>query len=787
MFGDAVTNIRNVLQRCAMRIQLLVSLASLLAVLPSQELELYELPGSAVAAVRAVAPIEPFVLLARLGGLDLRARGDAHAVWKQLKPRTQCALVRAGLRAIDPDVAIGAAAMAGEGSWLDVAECKRAATVGKQRCNVENTPFDVADLFKLMDAADTAQFLTNPGPRPREIPQFFGALHQRFGPEHYAQVEQLCRSDEVLVRRDAARYLGVVRVDRQRYASFLLSMPDDDKLPDDFDLVQDRAPVVPRPFTLRPAGDGYAPLLAAVLERVFLGSGELDEEHAAFAWRWARDAKPGEVDRELLQRLAQSSYDAAQRVAVHGLVVLGGEGVDEVLAALAEGADGEELAPLLALGERVRRGHAAAKVQLVELAASAPLALAMLWQIDRKAAQAIVVVAFDSDAERGAQACEHLDAAVDAARFWGMPMEGLDAVLVEKAEAASLDAVRLGYLLEHFPAVRTKKLGERAIAAIISATVASMPLGVLEAVDAPALAERLRAVLADAAVGREALRAALKARLRLRGVAFDEAEVRQLWTLSERLDDEEDRAAARIRLASASVGGKAVVGLSTEALAQTKWAPSWRDAGTLAGAMAAGGLDVGLCLSLADDWQEAEPSRFAAVLDAVLEPLRANDARKALRGWLAKGPELVSAIDALWTFDDPAARAYLARARDEREHNLHRWAIGELARAGDPDARAVVEHVIKARLYGWLDTFDDDVLTDGKSLARVPLLMTQVDSNCCTYAVVATALEHVFELEAFVNELGALRRPDVVRAAWQRSEGHLRWSQIADRWLFLPQ
>ena len=72
-------------------------------------------------------------------------------------------------------------------------------------------------------------------------------------------------------------------------------------------------------------------------------------------------------------------------------------------------------------------------------------------------------------------------------------------------------------------------------------------------------------------------------------------------------------------------------------------------------------------------------------------------------------------------------------------------------------------------------------------LERVPLLLSQVDSNCCTYAVIATALEDVFEVDAFVGESGVQSRVALLHATWARHRENLRWSRIADRWLIVPE
>ncbi len=753
----------------------------------AQDLPPYVLPADVAAKVRALTPGEPLHLLAALASMDLQRRAAAEELWQALDVRSQCAMVRAGLRADDTEVAIGAVAKADEGRWLDTREQKRAATIGMGRCNVENTPLGVGEFFHMLDAKDTALFLANPGEMPREVPQFLGALHHRFGPEHQAQIEQLTRSDDVLLRQDAAKYFGVVKLERARYAHFLLSQPPkEEEFPDTFDPQHDKSPFVPRPVVLRPAGEGYPPLLAAVLERVFLSGAEPSQGDRVFAWRWARDSKAGEVDRAQLIALLGSETDEGQRVGVLGLQQLGAADRGALLTALAAQADGESLAPLQALAELVRGGDAVARQTLASLAEPHPLAFSMLWSADRERAMATVALAMGDDAERGLLALQHLELAANEGELWGDPMVGLDQVLRERSAAAPLDGARLGFLFEQFPAVRSVALGQRTIAAITAETVPAMPLGALELADAAALAKALQQLLVVDEVQFEVRELAVRGLAALGRIGLGEpTQAARLWSQAAQLNNEETRAKARIWLAE--IRDPTV---STLLLAETKdamWYPGWETAGLVGALAAASGLDRRLALAFAQDLHEFDIERMSGLRTQLLELLRTGRASEAIVRYLADRPLERGGFDFLWLLPDPAGRAYLQRCREEREFGLYCWATGELARGGDAAARAEVESAIERRLYGWIDDFSADVLTDGNRLERVPLLLRQVDSNCCTLAVVGTALEEVFEFETDLPEHGIRSRPARIQAAWQRCQGQLQWSRIANRWLIAPK
>lgn len=753
--------------------------ACLLVPLTAQQLPPYELPADVAAAVRVAGRPEPMLLLAELGSMELPRRARAEEIWSLLDARSRCALVRAGLRALDPGVAFGAAAKAGDGAWLDAAECKRAVRAGMGRCNVVDTPFDVAAFFKLFDARDTAEFLANPGEPPYEVPQFFDALHHRFGPEHAAQVEQLGRGDHVLVRRDAARYLPVLRVERAMMAHHLLAMPvGEPELPKGFDYANGRLPFVPRSFTLRPAGDGWPPLLEALLERL-LEAGD-DELGWRLAWLWARDVAAGPADAALLERLLRSDQEVAQRIGVRGVREHDLPAARELLAAVAGSTDDEALAPLLALVELHRRGDGAALATLRTQAAGAPLALALWWNVAPAEAAAFVTPAFAGDVAMAV----HLVAARDDGEFWGEPMAGVEAHVASALAESRDGGPALGELLLGFPGLRTVSLARRAIAALDARNVEQMPLAVLELADAPALAAALQHLLAGEGLSPDGRERIVTALCRLGAPGADEAAVDRLWEGVAALGDSDRRNHRRIELAAAlgpRAANRLLAGLDAE---QWTWGPD--TAGSIAALWAAGGVDTGLAKELAEELARLPHEPIAALREPLLPLLRAGEGRAAVLRYLADRPLERGLPSFLWTLG-AEGMALLRRYRDERELGYHCQALGELARGGDQEARAEVESAIRRRFYRWIDTWTSDALTDGQKLERVPLLLSQLDANCCVHAVVESALDDLFEVDTAAGGRGVLTRGQRVVQAFERGRGRFAWSRIAGRWLVAPR
>ena len=773
---------------CGMRALPAVAALWLSLVAAGQELPPYQLPVDVASRVRDLTLAEPLRLLAGLASADLDLRGRADAFWQQLPARSRCALMRAGLRSADVEVAAGAARVATDNyEWLDTVEIKRAAQRGMARCNRIDTPFDVGEFFDLLDAEDAAHFLGNPGPRPREVPQFVGPLHQRLGPEHWPQLEQLAHGDDLLLRDDAVPYLALTKYRRLAYAHFLLSQPlDAPVLPDDFDPMVDRLPYQPRRFSLRAKGDGYHPVLAALLEDQFLVRDKDRAGAGACAWRWARAERAGEIDRALLLRLAACDRDAGQRVAIAGLARLEGEDVHAALRQIAAGEIDADVAPLLALGELVRRDDAAARARLRILAFGHPLALATLWQVDRAAFAPYLDAACTGAGRDGDAAMRRLLEAVDDGRFWGLPMTGLDAALLARVRAVECDDARLGRVLAALPRTRRPELARRVIGAIDAGNVDGMPLGVLELLAPEALALRLHALLADDELDDDALVTTIAAVARLPDELLgSDAFVARLYDRCAQIRSEDSR--ERLRLRIAAVRGRAVWTVVAQRLEDAVVPNSYASAGALAAAVAATGIDHRTAHSLYYNLQaNADAQQLHGAFRVMKAPLLRGDGEAAIAALLAQDV-LGLGLVTVWPLADAVALPALERGRTARERGEYLAATGQLARRGHAAARAEVESAISRRLYGWIDRLGTDVLTDGKSLDRVPLLLSQVDSNCCTFAVIASALEDVFEVDPFVGESGVQLRPAVLHAVWREHRDDLRWSRIADRWLIVPE
>lgn len=769
-----------------------VSLAGLLALpLAGQELPPLPLPPEVAATVRELCGREPAEVLARLGAVDRAQRGVAEEGWERLDDRVRCALVRWGLRSGAEDVAVGAAAMA-RPAWLDAAEGKAAVRAGMARHNLIDTPFDVAEFCGLMDADDVTRLLAAPIPFPREVFQFLGSLHHRLGPEHVPLLCQLARSDDVLLREDAQRFLvssltpGPAH--REKVAALLVAWPGQRAWTGEFDPTGQRAPFQPRPHTLRPRGEGWSPLLAALLERAFLQPAPPDQPpeerfDTDWAFHWALAEPAGPQDRELLQRLCAADDDRANLLGLRGLLTPGGDDLLPALRGLADRIDGgQRVAPLRALGELVRRGDAGARQRLADLAVNVPLALAVQLDADPDtAARDSVADALGADADAGRRGLDRLLTALDDAAFWGMPLPPLDE-LAARAAAAQLDGRRLSMLLREQRDLRTAELCAQALAALTPELLEAMPLGVLELHDAAGLAARLRAFLGEGALPPGQRDAAAAALLALR----DQEAAQPLWQWLS--DQRADAAWAEGLVRWGGLGGESVrerlLGLLPDA-APDEITP--RTVAPLPALLAAGGLDVRLCLDLLGELQNLTRAALGDAWQAMRDSARAGDAAAALGRYLGIRPLHRGELFGLGTVRDPAVTAHLEQARQERHHGLYLWATQELARQGDDAARAELERAVAARLYRWIDELDPALLAGAPDLGWVPALLAQVDTNCCCFAAVGSRLEDLLDVDAFVGESGVRTRAGLVREHWQRYRERLRWSRIADRFLVAPR
>jgi hypothetical protein len=751
------------------------------------ELPPYELPAAVVARVQERTREEPMQFVARLGAPSPDARESAYEHWGELDAEAKAALVRAGLRA-GGAAAIGAAAVADEGFWLDLAETKAAVRAGLPVHNRIDTPFDVGGFYRMFDAEDAAVLLADPGPRPREVPQFLGILHRVLGPKHAPLLERLARSDDWLLRIEAAGYLGAPD-ERRRVAQYLVTRPAGwDERPEGVDVFTEGVPYTPQAVPAAAQREGFDALLGELIERQFLGETIGDSKTRFFVAQWAKDSRAGAGDLPLLQRLAAVDDDDARRIAVAGLAQLGGDEALATLRAIAAATeaavrDREHLAPWFAWAALAAAGDDAARRRLADPAAPA-VALALAWQVARADALPAIDAAFGAAVDGGRTAFRRVLAAAAAGVAVGAPMHGLEAALVERARRVDLDARRLFPMLRELPATRHDDVVRRAIERLDDTNVTAAPLAVFEVVDAPALARQLLGIVANAAEGSDAIEGALAALVQLAPPLLgDAASVHRLFDLAERWPWAERREELRVRLAAAR---PAELRERVFATLQREHEPgSWAAAGAVAAAVAALGVDERVALSWLNAYGErnASAEELAAARAVMLPALERGDGAAAIVLLIEDEGGRLCGLDGLWTLPDGVGMQCLRTARDRRELGEHREAIGQLARGGDPEALAVVEHVIRARLYGWLDYWPDHVLGNGHDLDRLPLLLAQLGVNCCTHAVVTSALDCIMPREGqhdgdvFVTEV------DLDRAWWQTPRERLRLSRIAGGWV----
>ncbi len=729
---------------------------------------------------------DPDQLLRRLASTAPDEQRQARAAFDALAVPLRAALCRAGLRSEDPLVRCGAAVVAaGTPGWLDLDETRAAARAGRSRAVVTDTPFDFAAYCDLLDAAGATELLAGEWPLPREIFQPIGALHHRLGPEHVPLLVQLAGTDDVLLREDAFGWLPVAlqhtTAHDDKVAAAVLAWPGRRPWQKPFDPTERREALQPRPFTLRPPGEGFPALLAAVLDRLFLQ--ECDDDLAKFrpwAWRWSLRLAPAERDRELLVRLVASADERGQQAGIRGLLRLPAPEREPALqAARARAAVGADagLAPWWAVAAHAADGDAAARQRLAA-SAGHPFVLAHWLQAEPAAARtAIFAQVLDADPAVGLGAIERLDDALAEARFWGIAVDGeaVQDALAAAAATAGLDGARLGLLLRRFDRARTAALCAQALAALRPELLGDIPLPVLELHDGHALLEWLRRTFADDALKPEHRDLVADALLRV----GEQRSAGRLWAWAmTRTGDERVSAMLRFGACGGDEVEKLIAALVT---AEPPPEPTPLTVAPLCAWLAVYAHDTRLAEELLRELCELPGDDFAAAWRALAGPLRAGqNGAAAVAAYMAIRPPGRGELRGLGAFGE-AVRPWLQRVRAEREHGLYRWATGELALQGDPAARAELDAAFAARLYRWLDDADPEVLASRGSAEGVIRLLPLLESNCCTFAVVGSRLEDLFEADAFVAEDGLRTRPQLLQDRWWRVGERWRWSWLAGR------
>jgi hypothetical protein len=207
-------------------------------------------------------------------------------------------------------------------------------------------------------------------------------------------------------------------------------------------------------------------------------------------------------------------------------------------------------------------------------------------------------------------------------------------------------------------------------------------------------------------------------------------------------------------------------------------------------ALAAAGMVHGLPESVARDFARdlvlAEGDAAAAIhkhFPAWRECVLAGDPVDALVAFLAIEQPAHLHFSDLGTVDDDRVRDLLRLVRATPGSNVQ-WAIGELALAGDFEAKRELDEMRVRSLYGWFDDASADVRTLGKSTDLVPWLLGEIETICCRRNGAAWALEELTGFDAWAQPEHALVTQHAWAARWWGEVGErLRWSRLARKFV----
>lgn len=765
--------------RARMAMLALAALATLSLVRAQEEAPRRVLRDATIETVRdrfGRTPIE--LLAARADGeelpaawLDERPEELDEAFWET---------VLCGLWSDEPKIAYAAAGLVEE-QMLDLRDIDRFVEITMPHLADEELRFSWDTFKHVLDVDRVTEVLLLEPAWNSEVRSFFmNDLHRSLRPEHLPVLAQRVNDDDPVVRAQAFRWIAWVShyTDRQRevVAATLAKWPGSGAfVVYDYDDPSTNRPYRPRPLELGTDNGGYPPLLRAALARWFLEEPDRVDNVSFDGWllRWAADVSPAPGDGDLLLELLRSPERYARWIAVRGAAALPSLG-DELRAALAahaadaETEEDERYWAMAALSE-----HDAIR----DAARASATALAVALETDLDAAFAAWSRrALGPDTATGHRAIELLVDAIELAdygphRIPEAVRERLRAAL--ETAAPDLDFARLHLVARELPACRTPALADAYLARLGPEDVATWAAAMLEVHDEDALRARLTAWARDDGDPDRDAALALLARL---GAP----------ELGELLVDWAQRTDADPFVLARSGASTAVRARLLRACAGVT-DPTSDGAGP---ALAALGMTQGLpeasCRGWAGELAGAPPVIAREGWDRWRTQTENGDALGALLDLLAALPAKDAWFRELGLVRDPSVVAALHRARAVPGVSV-RAVIGELALAGDPDARAELAEVRERRLYGWMDDATAPVRTLGPSLELMPYWIGEIETICCRRNGAAWAIEELTGFDTHdMNESGLLTQHDHAAAWWARVGPHLRWSRIADRFVVAP-
>ncbi len=747
----------------------------------------HELDGATAARLRAIFGVDdPHAVLTEFLADDPDVREAAHERWEQIAERhpvDTSRLLQAALWSSDRRVATGAASKL-TFPRLDLAGHARFTEVGLADVFRPRPTIDFYAYRYVLSSEDVDTLLREEPPRDRDVYNILPQLHRNMRATHIPLLCRYARSAQSMLRHDAVGTLGVLSwyTDRQRelIGRTLLGWTMDEVVsPED----EVPAPYTPRDYELPKKTGGYAPVLHAVLERLFLEpTDEPLQTLRPWARRWAQQSEADDSDRRLLSRLLESEIPEAQQIATRGMRHLADPVTQELLERSAlPVSEVDAIARLHARASLAYRGHEPSALALRENAEHDPEALVM-WTENRGATaiREVCAIACGRDYHRGFQLIETLGATFEVTLMTGVRLPDTLGNRLELAANANedLDFARLHGLVRHFPGCRTPRLLGRYLAKLEAEHVPQFRAEYCEVVDANGLRRRLRDFHddQDPTVRDAALDLSLKigdAQSAARLVEFFQEQKREDWLVLARTQHPAVRqhllrAASEYELPeSGEVVGKALAPLF--AVAAHDGLPEGAASGWIAAIWG-------------DDAKGVAPG-FAEWSAKI----RAGKPFEALVACLATMPRDRSYFPGLGLVRDPRVLDFL-RGRARRAASGSRYdAIGELAIAGDPDARTEVRAAVRAGHYGWLDSATDRSLTLDYDPATLPGWVEELESNCCRNVAVAGVLEKMLGVDIHdIPDGAALTRAAVIRPLARKFGASAKWSRIAGHRVLVP-
>lgn len=681
-------------------------------------------------------------------------------------------LLHTALWHADPDVAYAAAGMLSHPE-LDLAASERwLAVVWPHIFDAQAAP-DWGEVRRQVSSADVARLLAVRDCWRAEVrPFFLGDMHRCMRPEFAPLLAALAQCDDPFLRRGGFGNLGTIAgySDQHRdligKALLALHASDLDEPKDPF-VRTGHLGYTPRTYQLPAARPGWSPVLRAALQRSFLELGE--PLFWPFLLRWAEDETPAEEDRLLLAALLDCGKQQGCWLALRTMA---------------------RMAPDPHLQRRLARPPADAPEALVlaarhdwsalrGLAATDERALAVALEYDFDATfLAWTATAFGADAAAGLAAVDRLIGVADAleAPYRTNPLLPVRLRQAIELFGDRLDFPRLDRLATEMPTVRSERLIQLYWAAVTPANLGSCDAAVFEVTPSIAFRDRLLewGASADAAVRAPALDLLLQ----LGDARLDQAIIDH-WQA--RYTDE-PLLLARCRQAPS------VRTFLADALRRQQPDPDGAPSVHACKLLAAVAMADGLHQELAEHWsrqlvdERQSPrvrERFVRWRDLVLE----GEAVAALVDDHGARPVREIPVAYLGLVDDDRVRELLQKVRSTPGAWVQS-AIDELALGGDWQCKEELDELRHRGVYGWFDDAISPVQAGGRSLALVPWLLGELETNCCRRNSAASALEYLYGFETHAIPESALQtQPARARAHWQAVGAHLRWSLLANRFV----